>query len=109
MTTGLRRLAPREHVRCAAVLVIALTMIAADRMLADAARLESAGRSTAASALSMVPALAFVVGLFVLWPRTGNDSRHALFRLAGRLPLLVRYVVLGLFVYGLAAAFRGMG
>ena len=109
MQIALRRLTAREHGLSASVLVVALTMIIADIGLPDAARLRSAGHPTAALLLSLLPAFALVAGLLTLLPRTGNESRRAFFRLLGRLPLLVRYLLVGLLCYGLAAAIEACG
>jgi hypothetical protein len=91
------------------VLLAALTMITADITLPNAARLRSAGRPATASLLSLLPAFALVAGLLALLPRTGNESRRGFFRLVGRLPLLVRYLLVGLLCYGLAATIEACG
>ncbi len=117
MKIALRRLTAREHVLAASVLVFALTMIAADIALPDAARLRSAGHLTTASILSVLPVFALALSrqhclrqaLLALLPRTGNNSPHALFRLMGRLPLLVRYVFVGLLFCGLEATIKRLG
>jgi hypothetical protein len=106
MQIALRKLTAREHVLSASVLVVALTMISADFALPDAAHLRSAGHSTMASILAGLPAFVLLAGLLALLPRTGNDSRHAFFRLVGRLPLLVRYLLIGLLFCGLSAAIK---
>ena len=61
MKIALRRLTAREHVLAASVLVFALTMIAADIALPDAARLRSAGHLTTASILSVLPVFALAL------------------------------------------------
>ena len=109
MQIGLRKLTAREHVLSASVLVVALTMIIADFALPDAARLKSAGHPTTASILTVLPAFVLLAGLLALLPRTGNDSRHAFFRLVGRLPLLVRYLLVALLFCGLAATIKRVG
>ena len=109
MKIALRRLTAREHVLAASVLVFALTMIVADIALPDAARLRSAGHLTTASILSVLPVFALAAALLALLPRTGNNSPHALFRLVGRLPLLVRYVFVGLLFSGLEATIKRLG
>jgi hypothetical protein len=106
MQIGLRKLTAREHLLSASVLVFALTMMAADIMLPDAAQLRSEGHPRTALTLSVLPVFVFVAGLLALLPRTGNESHHACFRLAGRLPLLVRYLLVGLLFYGLAATIK---
>jgi hypothetical protein len=106
MHIALRRLTAREHSLSASVLVIALTMMSADFALPDAARLRSAGYAATAAIVTVLPAFVLLAGLFALLPRTGNDSRHAFFRLVGRLPLLVRYLLVGLLFCGLSATIK---
>lgn len=109
MQISLRRLTAREHWLSASALVVALTMITADIALPNAARLRSTGHPATASLLSLLPAFALVAGLLALLPRTGNESRRAFFRLIGRLPLLVRYLLVGLLCYGFAATIEACG
>ena len=106
MQVALRKLTAREHVLAASFLVFALTMITADIAMPDAARLRSTGHPTTASILSVLPVFALAAGLLALLPRTANESRRAFFKLVGTLPLLVRYLVLGLLLYGLAATIK---
>jgi hypothetical protein len=103
MRVALRKLTSREHVLAASVLVYVLTMITADIATPDAARSRSAGHLATASVLAVLPVFALAVGLLALLPRTGNESHYAFFRLVGRLPLLVRYFLLGLLFCGLTA------
>jgi len=74
----------------------------------EAARLRFAGHSAAASILSALPAFVFITGLFVLLPRTGNESHHAFFKLLGKLPLLIRYFIIGFLFYALSATIKGL-
>jgi hypothetical protein len=103
MQIGLRTLTAREHVLSASVLASVMTMLFADFALPHASRLWSEGHPTAASVFSVLPVLVFASGLLMLLPRTGNESRIAFFRLSGRLPFLVRFVLLVLLFCGLAA------
>jgi hypothetical protein len=109
MKIALRRLTAREHVLAASVLVFALTRITADIALPDAARLHSTGHSATASILSVLPVFVLAAALVAFLPRTGNSSPHALFKLVGRLPLLVRYFLVGLLVYALEVAIKRFG
>ena len=109
MKLGLRKLTAREHVLSASLLLLALTMITADVVLPEAARIRSGGDLMTALNLSVLPALALVAGLLALLPRTRNDSPYAFFRLVGRLPLLVRYLLVVLLIHGLAATIKRFG
>lgn len=74
MKIALRRLTAREHVLAASVLVFALTMIAADITLPDAARLRSAGHPTTASILSVLPVFALAAALLVKGSRKASNK-----------------------------------
>lgn len=106
MQIALRKLTATEHVLAASVLVFALTMITGDIVMPDAARLRSAGHSTVASILALLPVFALVAGLIALLPRTANQSRRAFFRLVGRVPLVARYFLLGLLFCGLTTTIK---
>jgi len=106
MQVGLRRLTAREHFLAALVLVYALTMIAGDIAMPDAARLRYTGHSITASILATLPLFALVTSLIVLLPRTANQSRRLLFRIVGRVPLLVRCFALALLLYGFKATIK---
>jgi len=106
MWVGLRKLTAREHVLSASVLVVVLTMVSADVALPDAARLKAVGHLVTASIFAIFPAFVFVAGLVVLLPRTGNASRHAFFRLVGRLPLSARYLLIAILFCGLATTIK---
>lgn len=70
--------------------------------------LRSAGRASTALILSWLPAHVLLAGLLTLLPRAGNASRHAVFRAAGKLPLLVRYLIIGLLSCGMAATIKAL-
>ena len=109
MRMALRKLTAREHVLAASVLVVVLTVLSADITSPDAARLRSTGHATAALVLSLLPAFVLVAALLTLLPRTGNVSTHLLFRFAGRLPLLVRYLLVGFLFCALAETIKRFG
>jgi hypothetical protein len=109
MKIALRRLTSREHVLAASVLVYVLTMITADIALPDAALLRSTGHPATASILSVLPVFVLAAAVVAFLPRTGNSSPHALFRLVGRLPLLVRYLFVGFFFCALEVTIKRFG
>ena len=78
-----------------------MTAVLADMAFPRAARLVTEAHPTAALFYKISPLALFPVALLILLPRTSNDSRIALFRLAGRLPLLARYFIVALTAYGI--------
>jgi hypothetical protein len=102
MKIGIRNLTAREHYLAAPVLVLLLTLLMADVMLPEAARLKSAS-PVFAVILSLFPLGIFLLGLLILLPRSANNSHWNVIRLAGRIPLPVRFVLLGAVSVGLGS------
>ena len=103
MFLQLRRLTAREHVLSAVLLSFAITFVFLDLTMPRASRLRSEGEAWVASVLTALAIVLFPTALAVLLPRTGNESRIAFFRLVGRLPLLVRYLLVAASFVGLTA------
>jgi hypothetical protein len=80
-----------------------MTFIFADMALPRGAQLRVAGHTTIAVLETALPLTLFVSALLVLSPRTGNESRFALFRFFGRFPLMVRYFAVILPFLGIQA------
>jgi len=80
-----------------------MTFLFADEALPRGAQLGMAGHTTIASLETALPVILFVSALLVLLPRTGNESRFALFRFIGRFPLLIRYFAVVLPFFGIQA------
>ena len=88
------------------LLVFAVTALTSDMTIPDAVRIRNAGHPAVASVLSLVPLLAFVFSVIVLPPRARNDSGHATLRTIGKLPLLIRYILLVTLFYAIAEAIK---
>src|SRR5690348_7020808 len=106
MSFGLPKLTGFNHGALALLLVLAATMLISDITVPAAVELRNAGDPGSASLLTYVPAFTFLTALVGLLPRTGNDSRHATIRVIGKIPLLVRYILIATLSYGIAAAIK---
>jgi hypothetical protein len=93
MVIHLRRLTALEHYLCASLLSVVITSICADETVPYASHLRTNGFTSLALVETALPIILFLSGLVVLLPRTGNESRIAIFRFIGRYPLLVRYFI----------------
>jgi hypothetical protein len=81
-----------------------MMFVFADEALPRDAQLRGAGHMTVASLETALPIVLFISSLIVLLPRTGNESRFAIFRFIGRFPLLIRYFAVVLPFFGIQAS-----
>ena len=98
---GWYKLSPCWQVPAALVLTILFGMHFTTVLDMRASLLEQDGRTGSARYYTVLSILIWLTGALVFLPRTHNTSRVSVVRLIGRIPLLVRFLLLVLVAGGL--------